>query len=547
MANFNLKSVFTADTEGLKKGAADAKAVVKDFDDSTTSALNEVTALFGTSMGDISRTLGSIKGGFLKLNLAINGTTQATSLSSEALKVFKIALASTGIGLLVVALGSLVAYFTKSQEGSNALSKVMGQLGQIVSTITDYFIKLGEAIVKAFKNPGQAVKKFWRILTNKEEREQFKKSIEGIGKDIEDRQKRRLALTERQQALEKAMIDYTVERATLQAEIEKQREIAADKANRTAAERLAANLKAQELTAQLYDKEKKFAQERLDILVEENSLSESMNKDLQAEADLKAELISLEGQRASRTKELLAQQAELTVQVKKEREELEKIAAFRAQGALQRVDGSSVLEGFKIETKQKSPVVFEETESMKYAKREAEYLKTLKEDAEKDLVDLGRIATDFSSAVADAFASMIEGLVSGDLNIKDIFGNLLEFLGTTLKQIGKALIAYGVAMERFKKTFSNPWAAIAAGAALVAAGAVLTNLVNKASSASGASSAGSSYAAATVGGGGTLNLTGVTSYTGAMQEIKVTGTLKASGSQLVAVIENENKRKMLTT
>ena len=547
MANFNLKSVFTADTEGLKKGAADAKAVVKDFDDSTTSALNEVTALFGTSMGDISRTLGSIKGGFLKLNLAINGTTQATSLSSEALKVFKIALASTGIGLLVVALGSLVAYFTKSQEGSNALYKVMGQLGQIVSTITDYFIKLGEAIVKAFKNPGQAVKKFWRILTNKEEREQFKKSIEGIGKDIEDRQKRRLALTERQQALEKAMIDYTVERATLQAEIEKQREIAADKANRTAAERLAANLKAQELTAQLYDKEKKFAQERLDILVEENSLSESMNKDLQAEADLKAELISLEGQRASRTKELLAQQAELTVQVKKEREELEKIAAFRAQGALQRVDGSSVLEGFKIETKQKSPVVFEETESMKYAKREAEYLKTLKEDAEKDLVDLGRIATDFSSAVADAFASMIEGLVSGDLNIKDIFGNLLEFLGTTLKQIGKALIAYGVAMERFKKTFSNPWAAIAAGAALVAAGAVLTNLVNKASSASGASSAGSSYAAATVGGGGTLNLTGVTSYTGAMQEIKVTGTLKASGSQLVAVIENENKRKMLTT
>lgn len=547
MANFNLKSVFTADTEGLKKGAADAKAVVKDFDDSTTSALNEVTALFGTSMGDISRTLGSIKGGFLKLNLAINGTTQATSLSSKALKVFKIALASTGIGLLVVALGSLVAYFTKSQEGSNALSKVMGQLGQIVSTITDYFIKLGEAIVKAFKNPGEAVKKFWRILTNKEEREQFKKSIEGIGKDIEDRQKRRLVLTERQQALEKAMIDYTVEKATLQTEIEKQREIATDKANRTAAERLAANLKAQELTAQLYDKEKKFAQERLDILVEENSLSESMNKDLQAEADLKAELISLEGQRASRTKELLAQQAELTTQVKKEREELEKIAAYRAQGALQRVDGSGVLEGFKVETKQKSPVVFEETESMKYAKREAEYLKTLKEDAEKDLVDLGRIATDFSSAVADAFASMIEGLVSGDLNIKDIFGNLLEFLGTTLKQIGKALIAYGTAMEAFKKTFKSPWAAIAAGAALVAAGTVLTNLVNKASSASGASSAGSTYAAATVGGGSTLNLAGAPVYSGTAQEIRVTGTLKASGSQLVAVIENESKRKQLTT
>lgn len=550
MANFNLKSVFTADTEGLKKGAADAKAVVKDFDDSTTSALNEVTALFGTSMGDISRTLGSIKGGFLKLNLAINGTTQATSLSSKALKVFKIALASTGIGLLVVALGSLVAYFTKSQEGSNALSKVMGQLGQIVSTITDYFIKLGEAIVKAFKNPGEAVKKFWRILTNKEEREQFKKSIEGIGKDIEDRQKRRLALTERQQALEKAMIDYTVEKATLQTEIEKQREIATDKANRTAAERLAANLKAQELTAQLYDKEKKFAQERLDILVEENSLSESMNKDLQAEADLKAELISLEGQRASRTKELLAQQAELTTQVKKEREELEKIAAYRAQGALQRVDGSSVLEGFKVETKQKSPVVFEETASMKYAKREAAFLKTLKEDAEKDLVDLGQIATDFSNTVADAFASMIEGLVNGNVDFKDIFSSVLKFLADTLKSIGKALMAYGMAVQAFKDAWKGPGGgikAIAAGAALVAVGAVLSGLINKASSASGALSPGSTYAAATVGGGSTLNLAGAPVYSGTAQEIRVTGTLKASGSQLVAVIENESKRKQLTT
>lgn len=544
MANFNLKSVFTADTEGLKKGAADAKAVVKDFDDSTTSALNEVTALFGTSMGDISKTLGTIKGGFLKLNLAIGGTTEATTLTSKALKIFKVALASTGIGLLVVALGSLVAYFTKSQEGSNVLSKVMGQLGQIVSTVTDYFIKLGEAIVKAFKNPGEAVKKFWRILTNKEEREEFKKSLEGIGKDIEERQKRRLALTERQQALEKAMIDYTVEKATLQAEIEKQREIAADKANRTAAERLAANLKAQELTAQLYDKEKKFAQERLDILIEENSLSESMNKDLQAEADLKAELISLEGQRASRTKELLSQQAELTTQVKKEREEQEKIAALRAQGALQRVDDRGITDGIKVTQQNKVPVKFEKSTQLD------DYVASLgdsTEEAKGYLLDLQQIATDFSKAVSDAFGSMIEGLVSGDLNIKEVFGALLEFLGTTLKQIGKALIAYGVAMDAFKKTFSNPWAAIAAGAALVAAGAVLTNLIKSASSAGGSSSPSASYAAATVGGGSTLNLTGATSYTGAMQEIKVTGTLKASGSQLLAVIENENKRKGLTT
>lgn len=542
MANFNLKSVFTADTEGLKKGAADAKAVVKDFDDSTTSALNEVTALFGTSMGDISKTLGTIKGGFLKLNLAIGGTTEATTLASKALKIFKVALASTGIGLLVVALGSLVAYFSKSQEGSNALSRVLGQLGQVVSTITDYFIKLGEAIVKAFKNPGEAVKKFWRILTNKEEREEFKKSLEGIGKDIEDRQKKRLALTQRQQALEKAMIDYTVEKATLQAEIEKQREIAADKANRTAEERLAANLKAQELTAKLYDKEKQFAQERLDILVEENSLSESMNKDLQAEADLKAELIGLEGQRASRTKELLAQQAELTNQVKKEREDQEKIAAIKAlraaTPALKPVDVGNIgkdIAGVKSNLEIK-PVV--NTESVKEGV----------EEIEGYMVNIQDIGKDFANVMSDAFASMIEGLVSGQLNVSDIFNTILAFLADTLKNIGKALIAYGVAMKAFKAALSNPFAAIAAGAALVAAGAVLSGLIKRASSgSSGGSSISAGYSTATVGGGGTMDLTGVTAIQAQQQEVKVTGTLKAQGNQLVAVIKNEDTRRNLTT
>lgn len=542
MANFNLKSIFTADTEGLKKGAADAKAVVKDFDDSTTSALNEIVGLFGTSMGDISKTLGTIKGGFLKLSVAIGGTTEATSLASKALKVFKIALASTGIGLLVVALGSLVAYFTKSQEGSNALSKVMGQLGQIVSTVTDYFIKLGEAIVKAFKNPGEAVKKFWRILTNKEEREEFKKSLEGIGKDIQNRQERRLALTERQQALEKAMIAYTVEKATLQAEIEKQREIAADKANRTAAERLAANLKAQELTAKLYGKEKQFAQERLDILIEENSLSESMNKDLQAEADLRAELIGLEGQRASKTKELLAQQAELTNQVKNEREEQERIAKIKAiraaTPALQAIDSGGIsrdVSGVKSSLEIK-PIV--NTEAVEEGV----------EEVKGYMVDFQKIATDFSNTMTDAFATMIEGLVDGNVNIQDVFKTILQFLADTLKNIGKALIAYGTAMEAFKKAFSNPFVAIAAGAALVAAGAVLSGLIKKASSgSSGGSSISSGYSAAMVGGGGALDLAGITSVQAGRQEIRVTGTLRAAGNQLVAVIENENKRKSLTT
>ena len=72
----------------------------------------------------------------------------------------------------------------------------------------------------------------------------------------------------------------------------------------------------------------------------------------------------------------------------------------------------------------------------------------------------------------------------------DLFGGFIELLSSGLQEIGKALIAYGAAMDAFKKAFSNPYAAIAAGIALVAAGALLKSKINKTSGASGGSSSG---------------------------------------------------------
>lgn len=539
MANFNLKSIFTADTKDLKQGAKEAKQAVQDFDDATTSALDQVTGLFGASMKEINTTLSTVRGGFMTFSSALSKSVEGASLFSKAMGVVKVALASTGIGALVVALGSLVAYFTKSQEGANTLGKVMGQVGQAFKTVTDYAIKLGEKIVNAFKNPAQAARNFWKILTNKEERQKLSESLGNIGDDFVNRQKERLALTERQQALEKKQIEWTVEKAKIQTEIAQQREIAEDKVNKTAQERLNATLKAQELTRKLYAQETAFAQEKLDILQIENSLSESMNVDLQAEADLKAEIIGLEGERASRMKEMLTKQAELTNQVVKEREEREKMERLAAKKTkdltLQPLDFSGVTNDVKVTTE-----LAPEFNPKK--------LKTGVKEAEGYFVDFGKIASDFSNNISDAFATMIESLVAGNFSLQDVFGMILSFLADSLQNIGKALIAYGTAMEAFKKAFSNPWAAIAAGAALVAAGAVLKGLISKMSSGGGASASPSAtYAAATVGSGGTLDLTNATTYNGGVREIKVTGTLKASGNQLVAVIENENKRKGLTT
>jgi hypothetical protein len=63
----------------------------------------------------------------------------------------------------------------------------------------------------------------------------------------------------------------------------------------------------------------------------------------------------------------------------------------------------------------------------------------------------------------------------------DIFGGFLELLANGLTSIGKALIAYGAAMDAFKKAFKNPYAAIAAGVALVAIGVGLKSQISKTS------------------------------------------------------------------
>ena len=533
---FNLKSIFTADTQDLKKGAAEAKQAVKDFDSATTSALDEVTGLFGTSMGEINKTLSTLKGGFLSLSGAINKTSESATLGSKALKVFKLALASTGVGALVVALGSLVAYFTKTQRGADLISRVMGQVGQVFKTVTDYAILLGEKIFKAFTNPVQAVKNFWKFLSNKEERQKLREELANIGKDFEDRQKRRLELDKRLQEFRDKQGQFEESQAARQREIDRLKLEADDKINNSEQKRLEYTKQAQQLIREQYAEAIARAKEELALLQEENSLSESMTKDTNAESSLKAQISRLQGELNRQLKETVTKEAEITGQIKaqidaKEKQRLADLKERKKKDlTIEKVDSAEVRDILNRPFKVKTPEI--KTEKLKE-------LKTF-------MLDTTDIAREFSNTISDAFASMVEGLASGELNLNDIFSSVLQFLADNLKAIGKALIAYGMAMEGFKKAFSNPWAAIATGAALVAAGSVLSGLIKRASS--GGSSASASFATATsVGSGGTLDLTSQTQWKQQTQEVKVTGTIKASGRDLAVVLENENKRKNYTT
>lgn len=89
----------------------------------------------------------------------------STNVVSGALKLFKIALISTGIGAIVVLLGSLVAYFSSTEKGIDAVNRVLTPLKTVFETLFGVLQKVGEALAGLFtadgiKEFGNAIKDF---------------------------------------------------------------------------------------------------------------------------------------------------------------------------------------------------------------------------------------------------------------------------------------------------------------------------------------------------------------------------------------------------
>lgn len=169
-----------------------------------------------------------------------------------------------------------------------------------------------------------------------------------------------------------------------------------------------------------------------------------------------------------------------------------------------------------------------------------------------------------SKFMADSIVAAAEAIgqvITGDLGFGGLMKAILTQFVSFLKNIGTQLIEFGVMILAFKSALRsvlwNPWAAIAIGAAMVAAAAVMTALINK--------NAGDSVPALANGGlayGPTYAMVGdnpnartdpeiiaplsrlqsMLPTAGAAQQIQITlgGQLTAKGRDLVYVLGKEN-------
>lgn len=196
-----------------------------------------------------------------------------------------------------------------------------------------------------------------------------------------------------------------------------------------------------------------------------------------------------------------------------------------------------------------------------YAKQREDLKKHLEEmtDMNQGMIDISNeLQSLIQSGVVSGFESLGEAIGSGDAG--EAMRNMLMGLMDMLKQFGAALVAAGMAKIAFDKLLVNPYAAIAAGGALIIATSAAKSVLQKSVSA-GSYADGGTVPYFTVGDRMTANVNGGEMILNTSQQTKlfdlldlgrsqiendrleVTGRLVGEGSNLYAVLDSYAKKQ----
>ena len=94
----------------------------------------------------------------------LNSLRTAVAGNAKGLKLFKIALISTGLGAIVVLLGSAITAFAGTRKGVDALTRAFRPLQEVFFAFIGLLQEAGEKIFDAFSNPKQALNDFVDLI-----------------------------------------------------------------------------------------------------------------------------------------------------------------------------------------------------------------------------------------------------------------------------------------------------------------------------------------------------------------------------------------------
>jgi myosin heavy subunit len=282
--------------EEVNKALADTNKQTDNLNETMSSATEAIDKFTGGAASGLKAVVSGVK----------------TFIGS--LTAVKTALVATGLGALVVVLGSLFTYFTQTSRGADKFAEIMGGVSAAVKVVIDRVVLLGEGIVELFSG------NFTKAI------ETVKNAFTGIGAEIVKETKAGAALAKQLDEIEDRERDLIKLRAKANLQITEARLIADDQ-TKSIEEREKAVRRAAELEGQVAAAEQKNAQAYVKYLKERIKLGESTDEDLRQLAEKEAEVDRLRAETSRRNKKL---QSELN-QLKQEQKALDDAALERTK------------------------------------------------------------------------------------------------------------------------------------------------------------------------------------------------------------------------
>lgn len=558
----NMKVNVTADNSDLSRKMKDSKAAVKDFEKVSGAALDSFASALGVNTGQVEKMANAIKGLGDKMQKSGSEGVKSFGQLLSSVSGFSAALAGVGIAGVVAsfkALNEQAETFKGTLEGASLDLMTQSYIDTYRQVLNDFNRETAKTVAEA----EQSWKIAWNTFTTNLSYVITSGSIKagdsvlgGLLKILQGGDKEAAAaatqaateamrLTERMYNIQVQLNNKTVEWARMERQIAEYKRIAYDKSVDTATQQEALN-KATELIEQRYKEEARLKKQLADLQFQYNDLASSSLEDIQKANQLRVDEENTVARMNNALRELSERQATIRLNAEKEVEAREQalaaaqaLAASKASLADWRANAEISAENNLADMLPKGA---ETTTEVGLAIPVTPVLDT------STLVDITNELQSVMTSAFDTIGVSIGELIGDLATGGDAWGNFantaIGAFGDMAISIGKMAISTGVATLGIKAALEslNGYVAIAAGTALVALGAAVKAGLSNIASGSYSSSAN----VATAGGYGSTNILGADFETREMK-VEVTGTLRASGNELLTVIENENTRKKHTT
>jgi hypothetical protein len=547
---FNLKAVFDADTKGIEEGSQKAIKSVEEFADQSSDMLDQMAGKFGVNTKHLKEFRQVLK----EMGQAwVEGFGGGEEMMGNVIsKMALLGTTATAAAALVAGAFKLMKEeadaYRQTIEGSIGERGLQAYLSTYQQVLRQVNLEATASMVEMTNNWRKGLSGFWADFKNMAVNAIYNmksgsvdfgsalalgllqtKAASGVAKirasEVEQLAKDIMRWERDLIAMRNAVIDKEIEILESQKQAQDrsllpdERKQYLDEAKRLINERAEMQLQIMRQITAAY-------KEIADILPENLAAQEAYNAALDKQK-------AVERDRAGRLRALVRLEnsiadasAKYSEELRKQAELLERKKAFRASligapttdAAWALMPGGAEMQ-IEVPIKLRPPEEKEITEVM---------------------VELSRVIEDSIQSMAYGIGELIGNLATGGDAMESFGKAVLSTFAEAAIAVGKMAIQMGLAAEGVKQAlkFGNPYVAIAAGAALVALGAAVKAGMSNIASGSYASSSSYSQGARAVGTSGlvTRELT-----------VNVQGTLVAQGSQLVAVLNNENKRRKVTT